>query len=164
MGVMRVAAIGLAGLVIWTVSASRVPDHERLPLASIVIGAVMTQPFGCTWLEVEPVDRACGGGHFHSGIDLAAPAGTAVRAAAAGIARSGYDPGGAGLYIVVAGADNVRILYCHLSVVLVGNGAAVTAGEVIGRVGATGLATGAHLHLEVQVNRRPVDPARWLAS
>jgi murein DD-endopeptidase MepM/ murein hydrolase activator NlpD len=58
----------------------------------------------------------------------------------------------------------VRVLYCHLSRVQVVAGDSVTPGQVIGEVGATGLATGAHLHFEVQVDGRAVDPVNWLAS
>jgi murein DD-endopeptidase MepM/ murein hydrolase activator NlpD len=163
-GALRVAAICGAVALIWMVAGSRVQNHERLPLSAIVPGAVMTQPFGCTSFELEPFDPWCPGRHLHTGIDLAAPAGTPVYAAAAGTARIGFDPRGAGLFVVVAGDQHVRALYCHLSAALVMNGAAVTTGQVIGAVGTTGLSTGAHLHFEVQIDGRPVDPAIWLVS
>jgi murein DD-endopeptidase MepM/ murein hydrolase activator NlpD len=60
--------------------------------------------------------------------------------------------------------EHVRLLYCHLWRVHVAAGQRVAPGEVIGEVGATGLATGAHLHFEVQVDGRAVDPVVWLAS
>ena len=161
-GVVRIAAvIGVAAL-IWLVAGSRVQIHERLPLSSIVPGAVMTQPFGCTTFELEPFDPLCPGLHIHTGIDLAAPQGTPVYAAAGGTARIGFDPRGAGLFVLVVLDQHVRVLYCHLSAALVVNGGAVTTGEAIGAVGTTGMSTGAHLHFEVQIDGRSVDPAVWL--
>ena len=53
---MRALAILAAGLVIWLVTATQVPTHIRLPLASVILGAVVTQPFGCTNLVLEPLD------------------------------------------------------------------------------------------------------------
>jgi murein DD-endopeptidase MepM/ murein hydrolase activator NlpD len=97
-------------------------------------------------------------------VDLAAPAGTPVHAAAAGVAHAAYDPRGAGVFVVVALDQHVRLLYCHLWRVHVTPGQSVVPGDVIGDVGATGLATGAHLHFEVQVDGRAVDPVSWLAS
>jgi murein DD-endopeptidase MepM/ murein hydrolase activator NlpD len=90
--------------------------------------------------------------------------GTAVHAATAGIARAGFDPSGAGIFVAVAVGEHIRVLYCHLSRALIVSGESVTPGQVIGEVGATGLATGAHLHFEVQVDGRAVDPVTWLAS
>lgn len=96
--------------------------------------------------------------HGYNGVDLAAPIGTAVRAAGSGtvvVARaSGYN-GGYGSYVVIKHANGVQTLYAHLSRVYVGVGATVTAGETIGAVGNTGRSTGAHLHFEVRGDRNP---------
>ena len=164
MGWLRVLAMVVAAVLVWMLGAAKVASEQRLPLASIVPGAVETLPFGCTSLALEPFDPLCPGFHIHTGVDLAAPTGTAVHAASAGIAHAGFDPGGAGIFVAVAVGEHVRLLYCHLSQVQVVAGEAVTRGEVIGEVGATGLATGAHLHFEVQVDGRAVDPVSWLAS
>jgi murein DD-endopeptidase MepM/ murein hydrolase activator NlpD len=164
MGWLRVAAIGAAALLVWSLAAAKVAGEQRLPLTSIIPGAVETLPFGCTALVLEPFDPLCPGFHIHTGVDLAAPAGTAVHAASAGIAHAGFDPGGAGIFVAVAVGQHVRVLYCHLSIVQVVAGESVMPGEVIGEVGATGLATGPHLHFEVQVDGRAVDPVTWLAS
>jgi murein DD-endopeptidase MepM/ murein hydrolase activator NlpD len=164
MGWLRVSAIGVAALLVWSLAAAEVAGEQRLPLAAIVPGAVETLPFGCTALVLEPFDPLCPGFHIHTGVDLAAPAGTAVHAASAGIAHVGFDPGGAGVFVATAVGQHVRLLYCHLSIVQVVAGEAVMPGEVIGEVGATGLATGPHLHFEVQVDGRAVDPVPWLAS
>ena len=161
---LRIAGIGAAALLIWIAGASRVPSHERLTLAAIVPGALMTQPFGCSSLLLEPFDPQCPSRHKHTGVDLAAPEGTAVRAAAEGTATVGFDKGGAGLYVAVAVDGHVRVLYCHLSVAVVADAKKVVVGETVGQVGSTGLATGPHLHFEVQVDGRAVDPVIWLAS
>jgi murein DD-endopeptidase MepM/ murein hydrolase activator NlpD len=161
---LRVAGICAAVALIWLVGASRVPAHEKLTLTALVHGAVMTQPFGCSSLTLEPFDPYCPTRHIHTGIDLAAPKGTPVKAAAAGTASVGFDSGGAGLYVVVAIDPHVRVLYCHLSAVSVSPGQPVLAGQSIGSVGSTGLSTGAHLHFEVQVDGRAVDPVPWLDS
>lgn len=163
-GFVKVAAVCAAAALIWTVAGSRVQNHEKLPLTGVVPGAVMTQAFGCTTLDLEPVDPLCPTGHVHTGIDLAAPEGTTVHAAMGGTAHVGFDRAGAGLYVVVSSDQHVRALYCHLSAALVLEGETVMAGHAIGAVGTTGLSTGAHLHFEVQVDRRPVDPAVWLGS
>ncbi|TMD36793.1 MAG: M23 family metallopeptidase [Chloroflexi bacterium] len=164
MGFIRIIAIGLVGLFAASVAASRVPVEHRLPLAAIVPSAVETLPFGCTAFALEPFDPFCPGLHLHTGVDLAARAGTPVYAAAAGVVRAGFDPTGAGIYVIEVVDDHVRLLYCHLWRVQVAAGQLVAPGDVIGEVGATGLATGAHLHFEVQVDGRAVDPVVWLAS
>lgn len=163
-GLVRLIALTAVVGLVWTVAASKVPSREKLPVSAIVAGAVLTQPFGCSTLDLEPFDPFCPTHHIHTGIDLAAPTGTPVHAAAGGMAYVGLDPRGAGLYVVVIPDAHVRVLYCHLSAVSVVDGHLVSSGDVVGAVGATGLATGAHLHFEVQVDGRPVDPAVWLAS
>jgi murein DD-endopeptidase MepM/ murein hydrolase activator NlpD len=163
-GFLRLAGVVAAAALVWVVGAAQVSSSEKLALAAIVPGAVMTQPFGCSELVLEPFDPRCPSHHTHTGVDLAAPAGTPVRAASGGIASVAFDPGGAGLYVVVEVSSHVRVLYCHLSVASVVGIQRVEPGEVIGEVGSTGLATGAHLHLEVQVDGRAVDPIAWLSS
>lgn len=163
-GSLRVAGICAAAGLIWIVGASRVPSHEKLPLTAIVPGAVMTQPFGCSPLILEPFDPYCPSHHIHTGVDLAAPEGTPVHAAAGGTASVGFDPAGAGLYVAVVADGHTRALYCHLSAVVVSDAQRVATGDVIGEVGESGLATGPHLHFEVQVDGRAVDPVVWLAQ
>jgi murein DD-endopeptidase MepM/ murein hydrolase activator NlpD len=149
---------------LWVVAASQVPGHARLPIAGVVPGSVVTLPYGCTSFELEPYDPFCPGRHVHTGIDLAAPMGTAVHAATAGTARVGFDPKGAGLYVLVIVDAHARVFYCHLSAVSVADRQAVSAGQVVGAIGQSGLATGPHLHFEVQVDGSSIDPVAWLAS
>ena len=161
---LRVVAIGAAIGVVWTLAASRVMAQQRLPLEAVVPGAVITQPFGCTTLTLEPFDPMCTSRHVHTGVDLAAPAGTPVHAATGGVAHIAYDGAGAGLFVAVAYGANVRILYCHLFTTAVTSGEAVAAGQTIGTVGSSGLATGPHVHFEIQLAGRSVDPAQWLVA
>jgi murein DD-endopeptidase MepM/ murein hydrolase activator NlpD len=161
---LRVLAVGLSVLIVWSAAASRVADHARLPLDAVVKGAAVTQRFGCTTVELEPFDPFCPSRHVHTGIDLAAPAGSLIYAATAGRVRVAYDAHGAGLFVSVAFDDHVRILYCHLRMARVVTGNMVESGAPIGEVGSSGLSTGPHLHFEIQVDGRSVDPAQWLAS
>ncbi len=96
--------------------------------------------------------------HGYNGVDLGAPAGTPVRAAAAGqviVSKpAGYN-GGYGQYIVVKHANGTQTLYAHLSSNLVGVGTQVAQGQVIGKVGNTGRSTGNHLHFEVRGAANP---------
>jgi murein DD-endopeptidase MepM/ murein hydrolase activator NlpD len=162
--VLKIGGLCLAAALIYMVGASRVTNDAKLTLAAIVPGAVMTQPFGCTSLVIEPFDPYCPSHHVHTGVDLAAREGTPVYAAEAGTASIGFDAQGAGLYVAVSSGSHVRVLYCHLSKATVIPGELVATGQVVGAVGATGLATGPHLHFEVQVDGRAIDPVAWLAS
>jgi murein DD-endopeptidase MepM/ murein hydrolase activator NlpD len=160
---MRLLAIFSAALVVWLITAMQVPSHERLPVEAVVLGAIVSQPFGCTSLELEPFDALCPYHHIHTGIDLAAPLGREVHSATAGMAYVGYDAM-AGNFVAVTTDSSVRILYCHLAAYRVEQGEVVAPGQVLGEVGATGLATGPHVHLQVNVEGRPVDPAAFLGS
>jgi murein DD-endopeptidase MepM/ murein hydrolase activator NlpD len=141
----RLAADGIAGSA--TVAALRAPP-PRVPfsLARPLQGPV-TDGFGPR------------GARFHTGIDIPAPTGTGVVAAAPGrVAYAGWLAGGWGLLVAVAHRDGTRTLYAHLSRVEVRVGERVQAGWQVGRVGATGDATGPHLHFEVRVRGAAVDP------
>jgi murein DD-endopeptidase MepM/ murein hydrolase activator NlpD len=130
-----------------------------------VAGFVLTQGFGCTSLEFEPVDAACPGGHFHAGIDLAALAGTEVRAASAGLVVAVlHDQVGYGTHVVLDHGGGVTTLYAHLQEASVHPGDLLLQGDRLGSVGSTGNSTGPHLHFEVRVEGRPVDPEAHLPA
>jgi LysM repeat protein len=96
--------------------------------------------------------------HGYNGVDLGAPAGTAVRAAAGGqiiISKASGWNGGYGQYIVVKHSNGTQTLYAHLSSNSVGAGATVAQGQLIGAVGNTGKSTGNHLHFEVRGAKNP---------
>ncbi len=93
----------------------------------------------------------------HRGVDLAAPAGTPIHAAAAGtaiIARNGYN-GGFGNYVVLQHSNGTKTLYAHMSKLAASPGERVSQGEVIGYVGNTGHSFGNHLHIEVLGGKNP---------
>jgi murein DD-endopeptidase MepM/ murein hydrolase activator NlpD len=99
------------------------------------------------------------GTRFHAGLDYPAPRGTPVAAAGAGVVTyAGPLRGGWGKTVTVAHGADVRTMYAHLSAVRVEVGTRVGAGETVGLVGATGHATGPHLHFEVRVRGAAVDP------
>jgi LysM repeat protein len=96
--------------------------------------------------------------HGYNGVDLAAPAGTPVRAAQGGeviVARGSGWNGGYGLYVVVKHPNGTQTLYAHLSSLAVTAGDPVVSGQTIGAVGNTGRSTGNHLHFEVRGARNP---------
>jgi murein DD-endopeptidase MepM/ murein hydrolase activator NlpD len=99
---------------------------------------------------------------FHSGIDLVAPNGTLVKAADGGeVIQAGYDHG-YGYSIIVYHGGGFATWYAHLSRILVSVGQMVGRGQVIGLVGATGWATGSHLHFEVRINGAAQNPLQYL--
>jgi peptidoglycan hydrolase-like protein with peptidoglycan-binding domain len=118
-------------------------------------------PFGLLRPVNAPVGDRFGprGTRFHPGLDLPAPYGARVRAARAGrVVRAGWNAGGYGFLIVIKHRRHVRTFYAHLSRVNVHRGERVAAGQRIGRVGASGEATGPHLHFEVRRRGAAVDP------
>jgi murein DD-endopeptidase MepM/ murein hydrolase activator NlpD len=124
-----------------------------------VDGAFVSQGFGCTPFAMEPVDRACASGHIHTGIDLAVPMGTPVRAALDGVAHVVESASGFGLHVVLDHGSGLTTLYAHLQSAGVHDGDEVAAGDVIGGAGSTGNSTGPHLHFEVRRDGIPEDPA-----
>ena len=109
---------------------------------------------------VAPVGDGFGprGTRFHTGWDLLAGYGTAVAAAGAGVVSFAGWFDGYGKLVVVQHALGVSTYYAHLSRILVGPGAHVVTGQMLGRVGMTGHATGPHLHFEVRLRGAAVDP------
>lgn len=96
---------------------------------------------------------------FHTGIDFPAPMGCAVRAAAHGrVTWAGWRDGGWGYLVAVAHGGGVRTMYAHLSGIGVRRGQRVGAGDLLGAVGASGHATGPHLHFEMRLRGAAVDP------
>jgi murein DD-endopeptidase MepM/ murein hydrolase activator NlpD len=123
-----------------------------------VDGARITQGFGCTSFSFEPVDAGCPGGHWHSGIDLAAPTGTPVYATRSGVAQVVRSASGYGLHVVIDHGGGLSSLYGHLSSVAVLSGQYVDAGQVVGALGSSGNSTGPHLHFEIRRDGIPEDP------
>lgn len=99
---------------------------------------------------------------LHAGMDLAAPTGTPVGAAGAGVVVTAGVLGGYGNAVVIDHGNGLSTLYAHMSVLVAGVGDAVAANQVIGAVGSTGNSTGPHLHFEVRLFGTPVDPIGYL--
>ncbi|UQV44915.1 peptidoglycan DD-metalloendopeptidase family protein [Janthinobacterium lividum] len=161
---LLLCAIGAASLVLqptlaWAVAAT--------PVAALT-GPATAQ---ATWRN--PLDSMRVTGFFgvvrqltpqgHSGIDLGARRGTPVHAAADGIASVSVDAR-LGKAVRIDHGAGIESLYAHLDRVTLTTGMAVTAGQAVGTVGATGLATGPHLHFQVTRDGRLQDPQQWLAD
>jgi murein DD-endopeptidase MepM/ murein hydrolase activator NlpD len=136
-------------------SSFTVSDHSSAPSIWPVHGAV-SAGFG------ERIDPLNGEGAFHSGMDIAAPTGTEVMAAADGMVLSASPEPGYGNAILLDHGNGMTTKYGHLSEIDVVVGQEVKRGQVIGAVGSTGRTTGPHLHYEVHVHDTPVNPATYL--
>jgi murein DD-endopeptidase MepM/ murein hydrolase activator NlpD len=150
-----------AGLALATRELPPGTNLSPLSLSWPMVGATITQPFGPSNVLLEP--RLGQYAHFHTGIDLAAPLGTPVLAAADGIVVGvAHTTIGYGNYVMIAHGGGVITLYAHLLSTDVNLGDRVTRGQRIGREGSTGLSTGPHLHFELRVYDQVVDPMRYL--
>lgn len=114
------------------------------------VAGPVTSPYGMRW------------GRLHEGVDIAAGMGTSVRAAGSGVVVAAGWNGGYGNWIKIEHTSELATGYAHLSVIGVRKGQSVSQGATIGQVGSTGDSTGPHLHFEVHVNGRPVDPLTYV--
>lgn len=104
------------------------------------------------------------GGSWHQGVDLSAPKGTPVRATAAGKVVVAERSGSYGRTVVIDHGNGTRTRYAHLRRIDVEKGEKVKAGDLLGKVGESGNASGSHLHYEVVINGSPVDPRPFMGS
>ncbi len=152
------------------VAAAMAGDGSAPSTWSLPVRGAITQPFGPTTFPLEPA-RTFNGvyyAHFHDAIDLAALLGQPVLAAAEGrVTFVGHLSDGA-MVVIIAHAGGLVSVYAHLDDTFarppVRIGAAVSAGQVIGFVGLTGITTGPHLHFAVLKGGQPIDPLSLLAS
>jgi murein DD-endopeptidase MepM/ murein hydrolase activator NlpD len=121
-------------------------------------GARLASHFG---IRIHPIEGTIG---FHAGVDFAADARTPIHAAAPGVVVIAGECGGYGNCVVIEHGASLATLYAHQSVLMSRVGDIVTAGEVIGLVGSTGISTGPHLHFEVRLHGAPIDPVPTLAG
>lgn len=118
---------------------------------------VVTSEFGTR------IDPITGQRRGHTGMDLAVPTGTPVRAALPGtVTVSQYNAGGYGYYVMIDHGNGLSTLYGHNSKLLVRVGQTVEAGDIVALSGSTGRSTGPHLHFEVRVNGERTNPRSYL--
>ena len=130
-----------------------------IPSEKPVKSAEFTSAFG---VRSDPFRRASA---MHAGIDLAGPVGTPIYATADGVvARAGWNSGGYGNLVEIDHGRGIVTRYGHLSKMSVNAGDRVTRGQMIGRMGSTGRSTGSHLHYEVRIDDRPVNPIPFMRS
>ena len=127
---------------------------SRMPLDM----AQLTSDYG---MRTHPV---LGGKRRHNGVDLAAPTGTPVYATADGTVSRADRFSSYGLYIAIEHGSDIQTRFAHLSRLNVRAGQEVKKGELIGFVGSTGRSTGPHLHYEVRIDGRPVNPVPYMAE
>jgi len=109
-------------------------------------------------------DPITGGGAMHSGLDFKGPYGTAILAAADGVVTKAGWQSGYGKCVEITHANGLVTRYAHLSGFEVSEGQKVSRGSKIARMGSTGRSTGTHLHFEVRLNGRAVNPLKFLEA
>jgi murein DD-endopeptidase MepM/ murein hydrolase activator NlpD len=129
---------------------------QKSLLKTPVSGARLTSRFG---MRRHPL---LGYSRMHTGVDFGVPYGTPIRAAGAGVVETAGRHGGYGICVKLQHNGKYETLYAHMSRLARGvrAGTRVNQGQIIGYVGSTGRSTGPHLHYEVRVNDRPVNPNR----
>ncbi len=139
-------------------------DHLRraiptLPLATPVSGSLeISSPFGAR------VDPFLGRAAMHTGVDFREDYGIDIKATAHGRVVTAGPTGGYGSMVEVDHGNGLTTRYAHMSEILVEVGQSVSVGSVLGRVGASGRATGPHLHYETRIDGEPVDPIRFIKA
>jgi murein DD-endopeptidase MepM/ murein hydrolase activator NlpD len=151
--VTAVPAISTAALQL--VPSPGLGDTAFTPTLWPVVGGI-TGRFG------ERLDPFSGEGAFHTGVDISAPYGEAVRATADGVVADAAEHTGYGRLVILDHGFGVTTYYGHLSAYTVPPGIHVKRGDIIGYVGVSGRTTGPHVHYEVRINNAPVNPMRYL--
>jgi murein DD-endopeptidase MepM/ murein hydrolase activator NlpD len=137
-------------------------DDPLVTLAGFDLGAPVDGPVTSRFgPRLHPV---LGYVRLHAGVDIAAESGRPVRAAGPGTVTRAGAAGAYGNLVVVTHDERTETRYAHLSVVDVPVGSRVRRGQVVGRVGNTGLSTAPHLHFELWVGGAAIDPAPWLPA
>ena len=129
-----------------------------LPLMTPMSGATITSRFG---VRTDPFRRRPA---MHTGIDFRAPSGQPARATAAGtVISAGYNRG-YGNMVEIDHGGGLTTRFAHLSKILAKKGQKVERGDTVGQTGSTGRSTGPHLHYEIRVNGRAIDPMTFIRA
>jgi murein DD-endopeptidase MepM/ murein hydrolase activator NlpD len=156
--------------------AAATGKHATTDIAAVTVklkakalSAPIAVETGAAWVNPNPTARvtSCFGrrwGRLHAGVDLAAPDGTPIVAAGAGVVTRAGEAEGYGNAILIDHGNGYLTHYGHLSVIGVKVGQHVAAGEQIGNEGSTGHSTGPHLHFEVHQGyyKNPIEPTQWM--
>ncbi|TGE33955.1 M23 family metallopeptidase [Desulfosporosinus sp. Sb-LF] len=145
---------------------NRRPGGTMTIQENVVEGKGISRGSKTSWnwpiIGVKSSDYGWRNGKFHHGLDIAIPSGSIVRAARAGkVVKTGW-LGVYGLMVLVEHGDGVQTLYAHNSKISVKIGDQVVAGDEISISGNTGNSTGPHLHFEIRLNGKTVDPEGYL--
>lgn len=116
----------------------------------------LTSPFG------NRDQPTAGASTYHEGVDLAGPEGTPIYATRAGVVTTARNSSSGGNYVTINHGDGFSSSYLHLRNYVVKRGQAVSAGQLIGYMGSTGISTGSHLHFAIYYNGRAVNPAKYV--
>lgn len=132
----------------------------RMPLAHPVGASAVRQTSGFGMRRHPLTGRQA----MHNGVDLSGPRGTAIRATADGVVQRAGRDGGYGNLVIIRHDFGMETYYAHLSSIDVRPGQRVSRGDRIGGMGSTGSSTGVHLHYEVRMNGRPVNPTTFIRA
>jgi|GEM_PF-2538939 len=101
------------------------------------------------------------GGHVHVGVDIAAPYGSPIVSPLSGVVSFVGRKGGYGLTLIIDHGDGISTLYGHNKEIMVSEGDLIDKGQLVSKIGLSGRSTGPHVHYEVRLDGRPVNPLTW---
>ena len=156
------------------VLSNRLPPSSSRAIASASTALMLGTAYGLSW-PVAPGTRVTspfgwrnhpilGKGQFHTGVDLSVPEGTPVKVVADGIVRRASEDALNGKVVIVEHGRGVSTAYCHNSFLRVVTGQRVSAGDVIADSGTTGRSTGPHVHYQLELGHKPMDPFAFRGS
>jgi len=128
---------------------------KNLPFGRPVMASISSR-FG---KRIDPVNGKAG---YHTGIDFRADRGDKVHATADGIVKKAFKNGGYGNFVLLDHGNGYTTSFAHLDRILVKKGERVERGQVIGLVGNTGRSTGSHLHYEICLDKKPINPYQFM--
>ena len=131
---------------------------DRLPFGEPVLGGRRTSGFGS---RKDPKGR---GRSMHDGLDIAAPRGTAVRSTADGVVIFAGRQHGYGRVVKIKHAFGFETIYAHNNRLRVKVGQRVSRGDRIADVGSSGRSTGNHVHYEIRIDQKPVNPVKFIEA